>query len=200
MSENIELLQNLKAVQNHCILIAEEIDSVCRRNNIQYSLTGGSAIGAYLYNGFIPWDDDIDVMMTRDNYDRFLEVCGELPGRFSVKNFENGKDRNVLFSKVVDECTTAVERKADGTEVVSGIFVDITVFDNFPTGKIKRSYWSFLSKLVQRCVSTESVDDRGIEALLKKDQRMVCPKKSGQILWLCKKSVYKPNDGEPFGR
>ena len=64
----------LKRVQKDCLEIMIDIDKVCRENNIDYSLCGGSVIGAMLYNGFIPWDDDIDIMMTRKNYEKFLKL------------------------------------------------------------------------------------------------------------------------------
>ena len=75
----------------------QEIDRVCRKNDIKYSLTGGSVIGYHLYGGFIPWDDDIDLMMTRDNYERFLEVWQREPNqRYALHNFENKKNKVTL--------------------------------------------------------------------------------------------------------
>lgn len=146
------VLYNLRRVQLHCITILDEIDKICRENDIKYSLTGGSVIGAHLYNGIIPWDDDIDIMMTRDNYNRFLALCdSKLPKRYQLKNFENGRDRTVLFSKVSDEDTTIVELKSGGKKVVSGIFVDITVMDKVPTKGIRRKICFLFAKMLQCC-------------------------------------------------
>lgn len=147
-----EVLQNLRRVQLHCVTIAEQIDKLCRENGIKYSLTGGSVIGAHLYKGIIPWDDDIDIMMTRDNYDKFLSLCDTvLPSQYVVKNFENGRDRTLFFSKVSDENTTIVELKSGGKKVVSGIFVDITVMDRIPKRGIKKSICHIYAKLLQCC-------------------------------------------------
>ena len=146
------MIENLRTVQIECVHIAEEIDKVCRETGIEYSLTGGSVIGYHLYGGFIPWDDDIDLIMTRENYDKFLCVADQmLPENLSVENFENGRDRRVLFTKVVNKSTTVVEMKQDGREYVSGVFVDITVLDHVPKGKIKRRVYYLLSKIVQCC-------------------------------------------------
>ena len=52
-----------------------EIDEICKKHNITYYLTGGSVLGAVRHKGFIPWDDDVDIMMTRDAFNQFCEVC-----------------------------------------------------------------------------------------------------------------------------
>ena len=59
------------------IKILESIDKCCRENNIEYSLCWGTMIGAIRHHGFIPWDDDIDLTMSRDDYNRFLEVYND---------------------------------------------------------------------------------------------------------------------------
>ena len=64
----------IKKIQQCCLEIVKDIDRVCRKHGIRYSLCGGSVIGAHLYQGFIRWDDDIALMMTRVIYDRFLSV------------------------------------------------------------------------------------------------------------------------------
>ena len=52
----------------------KDIDEICKKNNIEYCLTGGSTIGAYLYKGFIPWDDDMDIAMMRSEYKKFIKA------------------------------------------------------------------------------------------------------------------------------
>lgn len=129
---------DIQLVQHKCLEILTAIDTICKNNGIEYSLTGGSVIGYHLYNGFIPWDDDIDIMMTRKNYQLFLEACKtQLNEKYSVKNLYSNKDTPVLFSKIVDETTTVVEKTSDGSYVLYGVFVDITCFDcSDATGKV----------------------------------------------------------------
>jgi len=147
MDKEMEI--KLRQVQKCCLDIAVAIDNICVKHRINYSLIAGSVIGQYLYQGFIPWDDDIDIMMTRDNYNRFLEVAEEeLPTPLKLVKC-NPKDKtNVLFSKVINEDTTIVERTIDGSLRVSGIFVDITVFDKLPSNKIIRLYDIAIMKLM----------------------------------------------------
>ena len=62
--------EELKTVQ---LGVLEHVDSFCRENNIKYFLCGGSMIGAVRHKGYIPWDDDIDIMMLRDDYETFIK-------------------------------------------------------------------------------------------------------------------------------
>ena len=70
-------MTQLEHLQNVILSIAKDVDELCRRNNIEYYLLGGSAIGAIRHKGFIPWDDDLDIIMDSNNYERFLKVCKE---------------------------------------------------------------------------------------------------------------------------
>jgi lipopolysaccharide cholinephosphotransferase len=97
-----------------------------------YSLCGGSVIGACLYNGFIPWDDDIDIMMTRDNYTRFMEIFPKhAPHNYRLLNYKLQKEVKVptLFSRVED-MNTEVEEEIAHVKRIGHVFVDITVMDN----------------------------------------------------------------------
>ena len=80
----------LRQLQLKCLEILDIVVKICQEHNINYSLCGGSVVGAHLYKGFLPWDDDIDIMMTRDNYNRFLEVAkNSLPNDYSIVNYQN---------------------------------------------------------------------------------------------------------------
>ena len=108
-------------------------------------MCGGSVVGAHLYGGCLPWDDDIDLMMTRENYNRFLRVVQEeLPEGFSVHNYQLSDEYWSLFTKIVNDKTTVVQQ--DGS--VSGVFLDITVYDRIPENA-KQKEDIFLWKLSQ---------------------------------------------------
>lgn len=136
-----EMIIPREAIQEQCLKIANVVDRICRSNNVEYSLCGGSAIGAYVYNGFIPWDDDIDLMMTRNNYEKFLKYFDkEAPKGYRLLNYRSVQSVNVptLFSRIEKTDVDVVEKIA-GKIRKGHAFVDITVMDNIPTKIMHRT-------------------------------------------------------------
>jgi lipopolysaccharide cholinephosphotransferase len=131
------ITSELKQIQQKCLVIFDIVVKICQEHNIIYSLCGGSVVGAHIYKGFLPWDDDIDIMMTRENYNRFLEVAPtSLPEGYSIINFQNSDYSTTLeisFTKIIDNNTTLVQENGD----VIGVFVDIDVYDKVPEGILK---------------------------------------------------------------
>lgn len=144
--------QEIRSIQLKCLEILDEVDRICRKYDIAYSLCGGSVVGAHLYSGCLPWDDDIDLMMTRENYNRFLSAAKqELPNYYLIQNYNTTDDYYTLFTKIVDTRTTLVQ-KTDAKTVVSGVFLDITVYDKISENALVRSIDLFLWKLSQWCL------------------------------------------------
>lgn len=151
----------VRQIQLKCLEILQVVDDICRRNEIEYSLCGGSVVGAHLYKGFLPWDDDVDLMMTRQNYNKFLEIAPkELPGHYSVHNYQSNAEFSSLFTKIIDNNTTLVQ--SDGQ--ISGIFLDITVYDRIPHNSLA-SIDIFLWK-VSQVVSIGKIPGRPFRNLM----------------------------------
>lgn len=117
-----------KKVWNKEIEILMLIDNICRKYNIKYFADSGTLLGAARHQGFIPWDDDIDIIMPRPDYEKFqIVVNDELPdGYFFQSTYTD--NRILYFGKVMDECTSAIEYK-DIKNLHQGIFVDIFPLD-----------------------------------------------------------------------
>ena len=131
------MVSELRQIQLKCLEILDFVLNVCQMHNIKYSLCGGSVVGAHLYKGFLPWDDDIDIMMTRENYNLFLKVANNyLPKHLTIMNYQNGNNTDISkenFTKIMNNQTTLVQPNGE----VLGIFVDITVYDKVPKGWLK---------------------------------------------------------------
>ena len=106
-----------------------EIDRFCREHEIQYSLAGGTLLGAVRHKGFIPWDDDIDLMMTREQYEKFITLFSKETGRYRVITYQNNPQYNYMYAKVVDSQTKVVEDYNFPVDEL-GVFVDIFPVDS----------------------------------------------------------------------
>ena len=129
----------LKQLQNVQIEILNIIDNICRENGLRYSLYAGTLLGAVRHNGFIPWDDDLDVCMPREDYNKFIFLWDKLNIQgYILQNKDNTSKFTQSFSKIRKNNTCFLQTKEESGKYHTGIFVDIFPVDRIPTGKIKR--------------------------------------------------------------
>lgn len=128
----------VKDVQDVLLTMLKDIDKICTTYDIPYFLIGGSALGALRHKGFIPWDDDADIAMMKDDYDRFLDVLQKhCPEHFVFQCFEVDHRYNVLIPGMkirlkgtyLKEVNTLLENKCVGYDGCDGIFIDVFVYD-----------------------------------------------------------------------
>ena len=110
--------------------ILDYVVSVCEVNGLRYFLVYGSALGAYRHQGFIPWDDDLDIGLPRNDYEKFLEIMRKQPSDlYRIQNDETEEKYYLTFSKVRKQGTVFMESIAQGMYHDNGIFVDIFPLD-----------------------------------------------------------------------
>lgn len=91
----------LNEIHDYLFEILQELDRICRKYNIKYSLEGGTLLGAVKYGDFVPWDDDLDVVMLRTEYERFIMVCkNELSEKFFLQNSDTEKNFPLNYTKL----------------------------------------------------------------------------------------------------
>lgn len=119
--------------------ILEETIRVCRKHEIPYFVIGGTAIGALYDQAILPWDDDIDIGMTRKDYNKFLEVAPrELGDSYFLSWIKTDPHTPYYFAKVKKNNTLFVEEMFKNVPMHQGIFVDIFPFDRIPDNKLLR--------------------------------------------------------------
>jgi len=120
---------DLDEIKDIELKILIEIDSICRERNIDYSLDGGTLLGAIRHKGFIPWDDDIDILMTRKNYNEFIEYCENNKTGFELVSHIAFDKYGYLFAKAVDKSTILIEKTINQHGIEMGVCVDIFPVD-----------------------------------------------------------------------
>ena len=117
---------NLNELKEIELGILKKFDQICRENNLEYSLAYGTMLGAVRHHGFIPWDDDIDVFMKRDDYEKLMSLQYE-DEQYEVKSYRYTKGYYYPFSKMIDKTTCLNEPWR--AEKNMGVYIDIFPLD-----------------------------------------------------------------------
>lgn len=143
--QNVEY--DLRPIWGALIDIYKEVARICDKYGLRYYAAAGTLIGTCRHNGFIPWDDDLDLMMPREDYRRFFDVvCKELPSNLVAEDFHVQSRRyreDGQFGKVLEtnENIVADVSAKSGLSLREGLFVDIFPIDGCPSGKIAFKWW-----------------------------------------------------------
>lgn len=123
----------IKEMQKIIFNILCDIDDYCQNNNIQYFLSGGTCLGAVRHNGFIPWDDDADIMIPRYDFDCFMEGFATANAKkYGVGSLKHDPEWKLPYGRVWDLSTEAHNKNLNIRSI--GIFVDIFPIDGLPDG------------------------------------------------------------------
>lgn len=146
-------MTKLEHLQNVILDIIEYIDKLCKDNNIEYYLEGGTCIGAIRHKGFIPWDDDLDIIMDSENYDKFIRVCREKLDTSKYYLQEGYVDWPMPFAKIKLLGTVFEEPSMyyDSLEH-RGIFIDVFKLENVSNTKLGQ-LWQYFCGEVLLCYS-----------------------------------------------
>ncbi len=130
----------LKTVQNILLSCLLEVDRICKKNNIKYFLGGGTLLGAVRHKGFIPWDDDADIMMLREDYDKFLEIAPrEMSKGLTLQTFKTDKNCHYEFAKIrLDNTIFATVFSREHKNMNNGLSFDIFCHDKTANSKLGR--------------------------------------------------------------
>jgi len=149
--------QDIKRLHEVELELLVEFDRVCRKHNILYSIDGGTLLGAVRHKGFIPWDDDADVIMNRSAYQKFLEVLDEEldKDRFYFQDMNRTSGYRWGYGKLRRKNTEFIRLNQEHMSYPQGIFLDVFVCDNVPNTYILRCICNFHSYIYRKIFYSE---------------------------------------------
>ncbi len=109
---------------------------ICEKLGLTYYLVCGSALGAVKYKGFIPWDDDVDVALPREDYEIFCSKAGELlPKGFFLQTYKTDPEYPRVFAKIRNSNTAYFEKSVAKFKINHGVYIDVFPLDGYPTNR-----------------------------------------------------------------
>ena len=135
---------NKRNLQLKILEMVKYLDSFCKENQIEYYIIYGSCLGAVRHKGFIPWDDDFDVGMTLENYNKFISLCKTKldTNKYFLQTLETEPNYYLSFAKLRDINTTLIEEGNKNIPITYGVYIDIFPIVGLPKGKLKRAILS----------------------------------------------------------
>lgn len=145
-----EYKSEINELQKIQLSMLKDFDAICQKHRISYQLFSGTALGAVRHKGFIPWDDDIDVVMLREDYERFFDSASkELDSNKYYVQREFSEHWPMFFSKLRLNGTTYIEKyHSHDARIHQGIYIDIFPCDNLSDSRLMQKLQYIASKIV----------------------------------------------------
>lgn len=177
-----ESLKRLKTIE---VSMLKECISICDKLGIKYYLIDGTLLGAVRHKGFIPWDDDIDIAMTRADYEVFVAKAQEyLPKNLFLQTNKTDPEALMNFAKIRNSDTTFIETSIKDLNINKGVFIDIFPLDVFGTSAVGESIFMFFKHCLRVRVGG------GFTSSIKKSKlykRLINGVISGILFWMSPK-------------
>lgn len=135
--------ENLQQLQKTELEILLEFKRICDKYHLTYYLVAGTLLGAVRHQGFIPWDDDVDVAMFRKDFEKFQQICKhELSPEYFLQTRENDKQYFMQIVKIRKHNTFVCETELEHLDFHKGVYIDIFILDKLPKHKFLVK-WAF---------------------------------------------------------
>lgn len=146
--------EELRQLHGLLLDMMDQFDALCREHDIQYFLGGGTLLGAIRHEGFIPWDDDVDLMMTRQNYDKFCSLPAEaFPDGWFLQTFQTDPHYHGDMAKIrLDGTVYSTEFSSRFPQMHQGVFIDIFAHDRTATNTKMQKLHIFCTTLARSMV------------------------------------------------
>ena len=179
---------SLQELQAESLKILKDVHTFCVENKIMYSVAYGTLIGAIRHKGFIPWDDDIDIMMPRPDYDRF---CNSFQSsRYKIKSPEKDKDCMIAFARVYDDKCTIIDTVIPWCGEKSGVWIDVFPMDTVPDDVLFKDKPAYKKAVKSWKIS---IPARGALSSFRKDKPIIF-----NLKLIAKKILFRRNSARKY--
>lgn len=156
-----EELDKIKKIE---LNLLQEFIGVCSKLNLKYYVLGGTMLGTVRHHGFIPWDDDIDVALPREDYVIFCKKCQKfLPNHIFLQTRDTDPEYIAGFAKLRDSNTTFIETSIKDRNINHGIYIDVFPLDRYPDNALKQKMFSLKHHLIKLRLRKEYTLDKRVQ-------------------------------------
>jgi lipopolysaccharide cholinephosphotransferase len=150
--------EDFRKIQLIMLEMLVEFDRICNKNDIVYSLDGGTLLGAIRHKGFIPWDPDVDVIMHRSEFKNFKKACEKDldTRRFFLQDYELDLNYRWGYARLRRKETEFIRAGHEHMKYKTGIFIDIMLVDNVPDGSFMRKIHDILCFCIRKVLWSEA--------------------------------------------
>lgn len=134
---NAQVITNVVQIQKELLKMLEKVVSICEEHHITYFLAGGSLLGAVRHGGFIPWDDDVDILLPRDSYEKLLTIWPLKDTLYELKSIHTVANYEYPYAKLINKSVIVKEKLLTAE---SFLWIDIFPLDGLPNNFILRNF------------------------------------------------------------
>lgn len=151
---NPEELRRMQLIQTELLA---EVDRICLKHGIHYSVEGGTLLGAIRHKGFIPWDDDVDIAMLRPEYEKFCQVCEQEidKEKYFFQNHTTDNEYRWGYAKVLRNNTSFTRYGQEHMKMRRGVYVEIFPMDGIPKNFFTRKIFNFTRLICRKIMWSE---------------------------------------------
>lgn len=167
---------NIKEIKQLAIDILKDFHEICEKNKLRYSVAYGTLLGTIRHEGFIPWDDDIDIIMPRTDFEKFTKIAnGQLDDNHRFISIDVEKNFMAPLAKIINTSTSLYE-KEHMSRITLGVYIDIFVYDGLAESKKKQARAFRIANILQKGWSFCECASYGKTIVVLRPIRKICNK------------------------